>query len=241
MNQKNSIGKYLYFALVWAGILLCFAGCGTDRALVLTRSDSEAVAEESAEAETAALLLDTSESDSAEAVAEAEEAQAQVSSEPLGTVCVYVCGEVENPGLYELPANSRIGDALALAGGMKDTASQTAVNLAAFVTDGEMIYFPSQEEAVLLAQEEAEAAALAAEAEAAALKAAADAAQGIVNINTATLEQLCTLSGIGASKAAAIIAYREENGAFSSISEITNVSGIGESVYSKIKDSICVE
>ena len=145
------------------------------------------------------------------------------SEETLSTaaeICVYVCGAVEAPGIVFLPEGSRAADALEAAGGFASGAAEDAVNLAARVSDGEKLYFPDCEE--YQAQSETQAAA------------------GLVNINTADAAQLCTLPGIGESRAADIIAYREACGSFASCEDIMKVSGIKESVYNKIKDRITV-
>jgi competence protein ComEA len=137
---------------------------------------------------------------------------------------VYICGAVANPGVYELTGGSRICDALDAAGGFSENAGTTYLNLAEFVSDGQKIYVPTQEElTVELAAEE---------------EAAAD--DGRININTASKEQLVTLPGIGDAKADSIIAYRTEHGAFSTIEEIMEIPGIKEAVFSKIKDFISV-
>ena len=106
-------------------------------------------------------------------------------------ICVYVCGAVETPGIVFLPEGSRAADALEAAGGFASHAAVDAVNLAAKISDGEKLYFPDCEEYRAQAEKQASASA------------------GLVNINTADAAQLCTLPGIGESRAADIIAYRE--------------------------------
>ena len=136
---------------------------------------------------------------------------------------VYVCGAVANPGVVEISQGSRAEDALRAAGGFAPEAAQEAVNLAEWVTDGQMLYFPTEgEDAERKAQE-------------------ADAAAGLVNINTADASALCTLPGIGESRAADIIAYREANGGFESCEDIMKVTGIKDAMYQKIKDKITVK
>lgn len=132
-------------------------------------------------------------------------------------LAVFVCGSVMTPGVYELPEGSRVYEAIALAGGMTDEAAQTAVNQAELLTDGQMIEIPTVEEH---------------QARASAEEAYED---GLVNINTADLEELKTLPGIGDSKARSIIAYREKNGAFGSIEDIKNVDGIGDGIFAKLE------
>ena len=135
-------------------------------------------------------------------------------------ICVYVCGAVETPGIVFLPEGSRAADALEAAGGFASHAAVDAVNLAAKISDGEKLYFPDCEEYRAQAEKQASASA------------------GLVNINTADAAQLCTLPGIGESRAADIIAYMEAHGGFASCEDIMNVSGIKESVYNKISDKI---
>lgn len=142
-------------------------------------------------------------------------------TEPI-KIYVHICGEVNNPGVYELTQGSRIFEAVEAAGGFTEEAAQASLNLAQVVSDEEQI--------VILTQEEAE--------EKARLEREQEA--GIVNLNTASKEQLMTLTGIGESRAEDIIRYRQESGGFQTIEEIMNVPGIKESAYLKIKDSITV-
>lgn len=139
------------------------------------------------------------------------------------TVYVYVCGAVRTPGVVEVPEGSRAAEALELAGGMTTEADPFYVNLAEIVTDGQKLYFPTASEA-----EELEAAGKAAE-------------ERLVNINTASAEELCTLPGIGASRAADIVRYREKNGAFQTKEDIMKVSGIKQNAYDKLCDRITVQ
>ncbi len=134
---------------------------------------------------------------------------------------VYVCGAVQEPGVVALGTDARVVDAITLAGGMTLEAADTYVNLAAKLTDGEKLYIPTKAE---VAQWEA---------------AVADKTK--VNINTADKEALCTLPGIGESKAEDIIAYREKNGPFKKLEELMNISGIKESLFEKITDKIKLE
>ena len=143
--------------------------------------------------------------------------------EEMGSCMVYVCGAVENPGVYELPENSRVYEAVAMAGGMTEDAGMEAVNQAEFVTDGQMLRIPTMEE-VAAAQEESE----------------SNVDDGLLDINRASVADFMTLPGIGQSKAEALFQYREAHGRFSSIEEIMNVDGIKEGVFNKIKDSIKV-
>ncbi len=136
-------------------------------------------------------------------------------------VPVYVCGAVSEPGVYYLAETALKEEALALAGGYDLGAAEGYVNLAETVVSGEKIYFPYEDE---LAQGDG-----------------VNPNSGKVNINTATQEELMTLPGIGASKAQAIIKYREEYGPFQSIEDITNISGIKEGVYNNIKEYIIVD
>jgi competence protein ComEA len=175
---------------------------------------------------TAAVQQDGTEADTSGETAAGEDTSG-AGAEPAtetGSVFVYICGAVANPGVYELTGGSRICDALDAAGGFSEDAGTTYLNLAEFVSDGQKIYVPTQEElTVELAAEE---------------EAAAD--DGRININTASKEQLVTLPGIGDAKADSIIAYRTEHGAFSTIEEIMEIPGIKEAVFSKIKDFISV-
>lgn len=140
----------------------------------------------------------------------------------MRTAFVHICGEVKNPGVYEVITDSRVCDVLNLAGGFTEEAAQNAINLAELVTDGMMVVVPSKEELkeISLKQEIQNA--------------------GLVDINTASLEELCTLPGIGKARAEAIIAYRQENGSFTTIEDIMLVSGIKSGMYEDLKDKIYV-
>ncbi|MDD3339107.1 MAG: helix-hairpin-helix domain-containing protein [Lachnospiraceae bacterium] len=141
------------------------------------------------------------------------------------TIMIYICGAVENPGVYTLPGQARVFQAIEAAGGLMEDASETYINQAKILQDGEQITIPTRDEA------------------AQAVSGGADgtASDGRVNINTADQTALMTLNGIGETRAAAIIAYREANGAFGSIEDIKNVEGIKDAVFQKISDNITVD
>ena len=158
---------------------------------------------------------------SEESIEESDLYSTETLTEPT-MIYVHICGEVNNPGVSELPERSRIFEAVEAAGGFTEDASQSSLNLAQVISDEAQIVILSQVEAEEKAKLEREQAA------------------GIVNLNTASKEQLMTLTGIGESRAEDIIRYRKESGGFQSVEEIMKVPGIKEAAYLKIKDSITV-
>lgn len=151
-------------------------------------------------------------------IGEESHAAAETDESPA-EICVYVCGAVNAPGVYTLPAGSRVYEAVRMAGGLSDEADERAVNQAELLTDGRQVTIPTKAEV---------------------LKGEEGAAGGPVNINTAGVSELMRLSGVGESRAKDIIAYRKEHGAFSVPEDIMKVPGIKEAVFEKIKDDITV-
>ena len=149
---------------------------------------------------------------------------------------VHVSGAVTNPGVYALPPQSRVQDAIDAAGGFDEDADPSSLNLAALLEDGALIRVPALEPTFTPAPRGA---ATPAETAPPAGEPAAPAPE-MININTATQEELETLSGIGPVTARKIIEYRESNGPFTAIEEIQKVSGIGPVTFEKIKDFITV-
>lgn len=150
-----------------------------------------------------------------------------VQEEEIATeVVVHVGGEVVAEGVYTLPAGSRIYQAIEAAGGMSENAASTYLNQAELLTDGQSVIMPSKEEAEQM--------------ESFASIGSTTAKAGKININTATKEELMTLTGIGESKALNIIEYRETNGRFQTIEELKNISGIGTATFEKLKEQITV-
>jgi len=141
---------------------------------------------------------------------------------------VHVTGAVVKPGVYELPAGSRVRDALAAAGGFLPQAAAGALNQAAPLVDGQQIDVPDESAA-------------AAPEEAAKNPPSEQPAGTLVDINTATPAELEALPGIGPTIAQRIVDYREENGPFEKAAEIVNVSGIGPATYAQFKDLITAE
>lgn len=172
-----------------------------------------------------------------------QDAQPQSGTEPVletgedtgrdqeeSTIIVHICGAVVNPGVYSLACGSRIYQAVEEAGGFTGEADPDYLNQAESLQDGAKLYVPTREETAqgfpetktqgisLQAQEQT----------------------GLVNINTANEKELCTLAGIGSSKAKSIIAYREANGKYDRIEDIMKVEGIKEGLFAKIRDDITV-
>ncbi len=143
------------------------------------------------------------------------------------TIYVDIGGAVMHPGVYELPKDARLFEAVKAAGGLLENASLDALNQAEVLSDGQKIYVMTKSEweeqkLQFITESNIE-------------------NDGKVNINIADTSELCTLPGIGQTRAEAIISYREKNGKFSSVEEIQNVSGIKNGTYDKICDLIKVE
>ncbi|MFV1989395.1 MAG: helix-hairpin-helix domain-containing protein [Acidimicrobiales bacterium] len=140
--------------------------------------------------------------------------RAQALPESNPRVIAHAAGEVRNPGVYDLPAMSRVADLLEAAGGVLPGSDVDQLNLAALVADGDRIYVPAEGESVPVL--------------------GAAAASGPLNLNSATVEQLQSLSGVGPSTAAAIVSWRQENGAFGSLEDLLKVPGIGPAKLERI-------
>lgn len=169
------------------------------------------------------------------------------SSEEAKTLVVHICGAVSAPGVYELPAGSRIIDAVEAGGGFLPEADEACCNLAEEIVDGCQIYIMTKSESYADGQTEKKAG----------IQTSPDSdmqttdrnvrsnsttalENGLVNLNTADVAALMTLPGIGESRAKAIISYREQHGAFAKIEDIMKISGIKQAAFSKIKDKITV-
>lgn len=146
-----------------------------------------------------------------------------------GLCYVHICGAVMEPGVYEVPAGSRVYEVIERAGGFTAEASTDYRNQAGIVTDGEQIKILTVQEAVEVSTQEIQGE-----------DKSVPAVSNLVNINTAEEAVLCTLPGIGSGKAASIITYRQEQGAFTKIEDILKVDGIKNGVYTKLKDRITV-
>ena len=159
------------------------------------------------------------------------------------TIIIYITGEVKNQGIYKLKTGSRIADAIEIAGGTTQEANINKINLAYILEDGMKIEIPNKDEnlneiedkttnyvskntnGTISSNKETE-------------NTENKKTSEKININTATQTELETLPGIGPSTALKICKYREENGKFTSIEDIKNVSGIGDSKYEQIKNLI---
>lgn len=179
--------------------------------------------------------------------------------EDAAAICVHVCGAVRKAGVYELPAGSRVYEAVSAAGGFAADADESYVNQAQRLSDGSKLVIPTVQQVEEAAadstakagqigiveqaamQGDGSGASAGTDADADPAGTASAAADGRIDINTASESQLCEIPGIGSTRAAAIVAYRQEHGGFSSIEEIMNVSGIKEGTYAKIKDHIKVK
>lgn len=146
-------------------------------------------------------------------------------TETISNIYVFVCGRVNHPGVYSALLGTRAYQFIELAGGFCEDADVTYLNLAEGISDGQKLYVPAIGEALL---EEASNVNL------------NQKQSNLININKATKEQLMTLPGIGETKAQDIINYRNTNGAFGTIEDIKNISGIKDSAFNKIKEFITV-
>lgn len=212
-------------------LVMGIAGCGTDKKVYYEQTD-EATEVSLQEDDEAVMSL---QADHVTEVSLQADQMTDSSQNQEEAYYVYVCGAVQVPGVYMLHAQDRIYEAITMAGGLSEDASTISVNQAEMVSDGQMIFVPTVEEAnagitmpqVSVVQDSA--------------KENGDAAgDGKVDLNTASLEELMTLPGIGETRANDILTYRMEHGAFAAVEEIMNVNGIKEGLYNRIKDNIKV-
>jgi competence protein ComEA len=196
------------FACIFMTCML--AACQTDKALTLSYS---AAGEEGAIQE-----KQQNEDDGQDAEGSIQVATLTAEGSAEEIIYVHVCGAVREPGVKELPKDSRAFDALELAGGFTEDADQTYVNLAGFLQDGQQLYFPKVGEALPRTEE----------------------AGSLVDLNTADEAMLCTLPGIGETRAKEILKYRKEHGGFTKVEELMEVPGIKEATYEKIRDLVMV-
>jgi competence protein ComEA len=137
---------------------------------------------------------------------------------------VYVSGQVNDPGLYSLPEGSRVNDAIQAAGDFTEDADLIAINLAALLEDGQQIYVPGLRASISTGSSDQSTRSI----------------SGLIDVNTATVEQLDSLPGIGPAIAQDIVDYRASNGPFISIESVMLVKGIGQAKFDGIKDLITV-
>lgn len=227
-KKRKLHAKKTGYAGMLLAALLVLGGC-TKKEEILFLGEETAVAEP--------------EADEVAQTESTEETVPPVQTEP-DRICIHVCGAVQMPGVYELQAGSRVYEAVQAAGGFAAEADQNYVNQAQELTDGVKLVIPTVEEAVKSAGSQAAIAqiGIAADTLPAGTQDSGQSGEsdGKININTASEAQLCEIPGIGATRAAAIAAYRESQGAFQKPEDIMKVNGIKEGMYEKIKDSISV-
>lgn len=147
------------------------------------------------------------------------------------TMMVDVKGAVVKPGVYEAQSGDRVIDIIHMAGGLLENADQNQINFAMKVSDEMVLYLPK------IGEEEHNSEGTAPNFGS---FTASSSENGKVNLNTASESELQTLTGIGPSKAAAIIEYRDKNGAFKEIEQLKEISGIGDKTFEKLKENITV-
>ena len=179
-------------------------------------------------------LSTSSSKQSSQSLSEASSQSKTEGSEKVKSkVTVDVKGAVVNPGVYTLKAGARVTDVIQEAGGMTEDADAKSVNLAASLSDEEVIYVANKDENVSVLDQTGTG-------QVSDKGGQAVSKDGKINLNTATSEQLQTISGIGAKRAEDVIAYRESHGGFQSVDDLKNVSGIGDKTLDKIRESLYV-
>ena len=150
-------------------------------------------------------------------------------------IFVHVCGAVKKEGVYQVINSARVVDAIKAAGGLTKAAASYGINQAELLKDGMQIYIPTKKEVKVNKVIPSGLPSVTG-----ASDISKNANTEIVNINTATKEELMKLNGVGEAKAALIINFRETNGGFNNINDLMKIKGIKQKFFDKIKDSICV-
>ncbi len=151
---------------------------------------------------------------------------------------VHICGAVNSPGVYSVRKDCRVVDLVNQAGGFTDEAAEDYINQALKVQDGQRIYIPTQKEVKELSAEDY----MAGEASGMSEQSSPEpAGPKLININTATAEELMELPGVGEAKAASILEYRNTKGKFKTIQDLMKISGIKEGLFNKVSGYITVK
>ena len=148
---------------------------------------------------------------------------------PNSMITVYVSGEVNKPGLIQIDSNARVSDAITACGNFTPLADKNAINLAQKLSDGTHIQVPTIKNSANTTSSTNNSS-----------NSPNDKSNDLVNINTATKEELDTLPGVGPATAEKILNYRQEHGNFQSIEDLKNVKGIGEAKFNKLQNKISI-
>jgi len=231
--------KYKVLFGILAVIACMLFGCEKREKVLLAELSDPQEQEETAQ-EQAMQTAETVQEPSAQSQPAKGETLAEETETPPeeAVLVVHICGAVRKPGVYELPKGSRLYQAVEAAGGFLEEADADFLNQAETLEDGSRIRIPTKEEAEeALSLGEGQPFITGGEDSGGGGSGQTD---GLVNINTAAKEELCTITGIGSSRAESIIKYRTENGNFHTVEEIMNVEGIKDGLFEKIKDRITV-
>ena len=160
-------------------------------------------------------------------------------------IFVHVCGAVLKEGVYELPSDARVVDAIRAAGGLKKKAASAGINQAELLKDGVQVYVPTKAEFAKTSNTANKSLVPlgVGAVGSGSLSHGTDSGggqEGLVNINLATKEELMKLKGVGEAKAELIITYREAKGGFKNITDLMKIKGIKQKFFDKIKDKICI-
>lgn len=209
---KNKIKKVLVM-IIFVSIMLNISACNKNNEVILQDVDSLKLTEN---------VEETNDSQSSEGTDTFENSQGNTRTQGNADCYVYICGQVNRPGVYALREGDRVFVAIELAGGLTQDAAVDFMNQAEVITDGMKIEIPTVEEANLLEKEIFQKEA------------------GLVNINLATKEELMTLPGIGEGRATAIIEYRDSCGGFKTPEDLLKVDGIKQGIYEKMKALVTI-
>ena len=260
-KRTDRLWRVVLWGILWATLCPTLGACGAQRE-ELFLSEKESIAYGDGNRKVESKVEDTDQNREAESNAgdtdqnrKAEPSAggtdraelSDASSEEAKTLVVHICGAVSAPGVYELPAGSRIIDAVEAGGGFLPEADEACCNLAEEIVDGCQIYIMTKSESCADGQTEKKAGIQTSpdsDMQTTDINMRSNSAtaldNGLVNLNTADVAALMTLPGIGESRAKAIISYREQHGAFAKIEDIMKISGIKQAAFSKIKDKITV-
>lgn len=247
-KRTDRLWKVVLWGILWAMLCPTLEACGAQwEELFLSEKESIAYGDGNRKVESKVEDTDPNREAEPSDGSTGRTELSDASSEEAKTLVVHICGAVSAPGVYELPAGSRIIDAVEAGGGFLPEAEEACCNLAEEIVDGCQIYIMTKAESCADGQTEKKAGIQTSpdsDMQTTDRNARSNSApaleNGLVNLNTADVAALMTLPGIGESRAKAIISYREQHGAFAKIEDIMKISGIKQAAFSKIKDKITV-